>query len=49
VLWRVEQGQRGRLGYHLLNSDPSSSAFQAYSTEKLKSSTEQLHIIEGEV
>jgi len=49
VLWRVEQGPRGRLGYHLLNSDPSSSAFQVYSTEKLKSSTEQLHIIEGEV
>jgi hypothetical protein len=49
TLWRTEQGPRGRLQYSPIGKDSSFSAFQTYSTEKLKSSTEDLGVIEGEL
>lgn len=48
-LWRTEHGPRGRLAYHPLSSDSSFSAFQPYSPEKLKSSSAELGVIEGEL
>ena len=48
-LWRTEQGPRGRLDYYSLTSDSSFSAFQPYSPEKLKSSSVELAVIEGEL
>jgi archaellum biogenesis ATPase FlaH len=49
TLWQTEQGPRGRLDYHPLTSDSSFSAFQPYGPEKLKSSSEALNVIEGEL
>jgi DnaB helicase-like protein/AAA domain-containing protein len=49
TLWRADQGPRGRLDYHPLTSDSSFSAFQPYSPEKLKRSSEERHLIEGEL
>jgi hypothetical protein len=48
-LWRIESGPRGRHSYYPLDSDPSFSDFQPYSPEKLKSSNEGTHEIEGEL
>jgi hypothetical protein len=48
-LWRTEPGPRGRLQYYPIEGDSSFSAFQPYSPEKLKSSCEELNVIEGEL
>jgi hypothetical protein len=49
ALWRTEQGPRGRLEYYPLTSDSSFSALQPYSSEKLKSSSLESGVIEGEL
>jgi DnaB-like helicase N terminal domain/AAA domain len=49
ILWRTELGPRGRLQYFPIGDDSSFSAFQPYSTENLKSSAEELRVIEGDL
>jgi hypothetical protein len=49
TLWRTGQGPRGRLDYYPLTPDSSFSAFQPYGPEKLKRSSEERHLIEGEL
>jgi hypothetical protein len=48
-LWRVENGDRGRLSHFSIDSESSSSALQSSSSEELKSSTENVQTIEGQL
>ena len=48
-LWRTEQGLHGRLSYYTIGPESTFSVFQSSSSEKLKSSSDQLQTIEGQL